>query len=88
MYHPDLTTVMVVPNPTRDRAEVILNSAYDGVLHVRILDGSGRLISTFRTDNGVFRFELPIEKLEAGSYTVQLLTAKGEPFARTRFVKQ
>ncbi|MBL7951695.1 MAG: hypothetical protein JNM62_08240 [Flavobacteriales bacterium] len=88
LFQPDAASVLVVPNPTRDRAEVLLSAAYDGVLQVRVLDGSGRIVSIFRTGNGVIRFELPTERLEAGSYTVQLLTEKGEPFARTRFVKQ
>ncbi len=55
---------------------------------MRITDGSGRLVASFVAPSGMQRIELPIGKLEGGSYTVQLVTDKGEPHARTRFVKQ
>lgn len=88
LFEPKHATVMVVPNPARDQAELLLSTAYEGDLLVRITDGSGRLVASFLTPSGVQRMELPIAKLEGGSYTVQLLTEKGEPHARTRFVKQ
>ena len=88
LFEPDEVSIMVVPNPARTRAEVVLSTAYDGTLHVRVVDGSGRMVSTYQTLNGVQRFELPIEKMEAGSYVVHLYTEKGTPYARTRFVKQ
>lgn len=88
LFEPKQVSVIVVPNPTRDRAELIMNTAFDGVLNVRILDGSGRTVASFLTPEGVQRVDLPIQGLEAGSYTVQLISAKGEPYARGRFVKQ
>lgn len=88
LFEPEMVKVMVVPNPTRDRAEVLLSVAYAGTLQVRVSDGSGRIVASFKTMSGVQRFDLPTTKMEAGSYTVQLFTENGEAFARTRFVKQ
>lgn len=88
LFEPKNVTVMVVPNPTRDQAELLLSAAHEGDLAVRITDGSGRMVASFLAPSGMQRIELPIGKLEAGSYTVQLVTDKGEPHARTRFVKQ
>jgi hypothetical protein len=88
LFKPDDVKVLIVPNPARTRAEVVLNAAYDGTLHVRIMDGSGRIVRTFQTASGVQRFDLPIDLFEPGSYSVELTTEKGGPFARTRFVKQ
>ena len=88
LFEPDEVMIMVVPNPARNSAELVLSAAYDGTLLVRILDGSGRVVTTQRTMSGVQRFDLPIEKMEAGSYVVHLFTEKGIPYARTRFVKQ
>lgn len=87
LFKPNGTTVMVVPNPARDQAELLLSAAHDAPLHVRISDGSGRMVASFVALAGMQRMDLPIAKLEGGSYTVQLLTEKGESFARTRFVK-
>lgn len=88
LFEPDEVKIMVVPNPARNSAEVVLSTAYEGTLHVRVVDGSGRLVATQQTMTGVQRFELPIEKMEAGSYVVHLFTENGTPYARTRFVKQ
>jgi hypothetical protein len=88
LFEPDEVRIMVVPNPTRDRADIVMSSIYEDNLIVRITDGSGRLISTYLAPSGAQRIELPIEKLEAGSYTVQLVTQQGATFGRTRFVKQ
>ncbi|MCB9178407.1 MAG: hypothetical protein H6590_03155 [Flavobacteriales bacterium] len=87
LFKPNTTTVMVVPNPALDQAELLMSAAYEGSLRVRIMDGSGRIVANFLAPEGMQRMELPIANLEGGSYTVQLLTEKGEPHARTRFVK-
>lgn len=88
LFQPRTTTIMVVPNPARHSAELLLSEAYDGDLHVRITDGSGRTVGSFLAPAGMQRMDLPIAHLEAGSYTVQLITPKDGSFARTRFVKQ
>lgn len=87
LFQPKAVSVMVVPNPTRDQAELLLSAAHEGDLFVRITDGSGRLVASFLAPTGLQRMQLPIAHLEGGSYTVQLVTEKGEPHARTRFVK-
>jgi len=87
LFQPKAVSVMVVPNPARDQAELLLSAAHEGDLFVRITDGSGRLVASFLAPTGMQRMQLPIAHLEGGSYTVQLVTEKGEPHARTRFVK-
>lgn len=87
LFKPNTTTVMVVPNPALDQAELLMSAPYEGSLRVRIMDGSGRIVGNFLAPEGMQRMELPIAHLEGGSYTVQLLTEKGESHARTRFVK-
>lgn len=88
LFKADAVSILVVPNPARDRAELLLSTAYDAPLNGIVTDGSGRVVVTFRMAEGMMRTELPIVKLEAGSYTVQLLTDKRESYARSRFVKQ
>lgn len=88
LFQPKEVRILVVPNPMRDKADLVMSSLHDDVLHVRIMDGSGRVVASFVSPNGTQRFELPTDKLEAGSYTVQLLTRDGTTFGRTRFVKQ
>lgn len=87
LFQPRTATIMVVPNPARHAAELLLSEAYDGDLQVRITDGSGRTVGTFLAPSGMQRMDLPIAHLEAGSYAV-VLFAKDGPYARTRFVKQ
>lgn len=88
LFKGDAVRVMVVPNPARNDADVVLSSAYEGKLSVRIVDGSGRTVTTLQTSEGVQRFAIPVEKMEAGSYTVHLYTENGATYGRTRFVKQ
>ena len=88
LFQPRSNTILVVPNPARHAAELLLSEAYDADLHVRITDGSGRTVRSFLAPAGIQRMDLPIADLEPGSYTVELTTPKNGTYARARFVKQ
>lgn len=79
---------LVVPNPSRGSAELVLSTPPDRALVARISDGGGRRVATFRVTEGMQRAAMPVDDLEAGSYIVELFDAEGAPMSVLRFVKQ
>jgi hypothetical protein len=78
----------VVPNPTRDAADLVFVQTTREPLLARITDGGGRELLRFRVPDGVRRVAMPVEGLDAGSYQVEVITTDGLPHSVARLVKQ
>ncbi|MBL7986401.1 MAG: DUF4397 domain-containing protein [Flavobacteriales bacterium] len=74
----DVSRVNVWPNPAVDRLTIALDVLKSSRTDIRLLDVSGRIVSSVSNavlQQGENRFELPVEALAAGSY--QLLVTNG-----------
>ncbi|MCB0765477.1 MAG: T9SS type A sorting domain-containing protein, partial [Flavobacteriales bacterium] len=80
--------VKVIPNPTRESAELVFTEPQEELLLLRITDSGGRVVGETRSTEGMQRVELPIAGLERGTYFVRITTLKGAPRGVAPFVKQ
>jgi len=76
--------LLIYPNPTEGDL-ISLQHSFTGPTQVRISDSAGRVV-LFTKVSGTIR-SLSIGKLEAGSYSVELLTEAGGPLGQARFVR-
>lgn len=80
----------VFPNPANDILQASFGSTSEGVIRWRVLDTSGRLVgdgSAFKFV-GSNRFEVPVNKLDAGSYFLEVLDGQGALIGNARFMRQ
>ncbi|MBX2981018.1 MAG: T9SS type A sorting domain-containing protein [Flavobacteriales bacterium] len=82
--------LVLFPNPTTDRLQVMLEAAWGEVGHVLMLDASGRQVMQLPAAQ-VYRdgtLHLDVQNLDAGSYFLSLHDGSGFPLANGRFLKQ
>jgi hypothetical protein len=88
----DRTTALVdvVPNPADDRITSLFNLGHAGPVEWRIRDMSGRQLASATVAGvaGANVLELPLTRLDGGSYLLELLAPGGEVLGTARFVKQ
>ncbi len=72
---PDGSRLILAGNPVESRADLRYQSPGDGTATIRILDliGKERLSTNVAVCTGVNRFVLPVEKLPAGLYIVEVI---------------
>ncbi len=80
----------VFPNPADDILWLSFPIEEETQLHARIHDASGRLVGEriISSNTGRNLTEIPIEKFDQGSYTIELVTQDGERIGISRFVKR
>lgn len=68
----------VSPNPADDQLLVDFDLGAPGRAWVKLVDGQGRTLRSYRADDsGVGRVTMPIALLPAGTYAVKVVTASG-----------
>ena len=82
--------VRVYPNPANDLLEVNFDLAVEGYQSWRIMDASGRIVATGRmpVSEGPNRHTIPVDRLEQGSYVLEMQDERGTVLGNARFVKQ
>jgi hypothetical protein len=80
----------VFPNPADQTIWISFDMEKEAPMRWRISDASGRLVreNNILTASGKNQFELPIEKLEQGSYMIEVVHEDGSTLGVRRFVKQ
>jgi hypothetical protein len=80
----------VFPNPADQTIWISFDMEKEAPMRWRISDASGRLVreNNILTTSGKNQFELPIEKLEQGSYMMEVVHEDGSTLGVRRFVKQ
>ena len=81
-------SVLVVPNPVRDRATVDITADTDGRLEVDLLDARGSTVKRmqFALVAGPNRVPIPVEGIKAGAYTLRM-RIDGKAPAQARLIK-
>ena len=81
-------SVLVVPNPVRDRATVDITADTDGRLEVDLLDARGSTVKRmqFTLVAGPNRVPIPVEGIKAGAYTLRM-RIDGKAPAQARLIK-
>ena len=84
------TTLDVFPNPADQTIWITFDVEQESNMRWRIMDASGRLVSekSILTTSGKNQFELPIDKLDQGSYLIEVVDNDGSSLGIQRFVKQ
>ncbi|MEX1132942.1 MAG: T9SS type A sorting domain-containing protein [Flavobacteriales bacterium] len=90
VYGPGQRGLELYPNPAVERVRVLFDMMKEGVVRWRITDASGRTADQGTTGGTKGRngFDIELNKLEAGTYLLQLYDAQNGPIGQARFVKQ
>lgn len=78
------------PNPAVERVRVLFDMMKEGAVRWRITDASGRTADQGTTGGTKGRngFDIELNRLETGTYLLQLYDAQNGPIGQARFVKQ
>ncbi len=89
-YRRDPRPIEVYPNPADETIRVLYDMPVDGQVLWRISDASGRVALSGNTgaSKGRNGFDIPLVRLEPGTYTLQLVDDQGGPLGAARFVKR
>lgn len=89
-YRRDPRALELYPNPADANIRVQFDMADDGLVRWRISDASGRVALTGTTGSNKGRngFDIDLQVLDAGTYTLQLMDQHGGPVGTARFVKR
>lgn len=81
--------IELYPNPARESIAIAFDSVEEGAAQWRVLDMSGRIVLNGNTamQRGTNRIDIALERVESGSYMVELLDAASVPMGNARFVK-
>jgi hypothetical protein len=90
LYRRDPRALEVYPNPADATIRVQFDMPDDGLVRWRISDASGRvaLLGTTGGNKGRNGFDIDLQVLDAGTYTLQLMDQHGGPVGTARFVKR
>lgn len=78
-------SVLVFPNPTADRLDLLLTPISNNTVQIDILDMTGRVIRHFEYKNDQAIIRLDISDLQQGHYTLR--TIDGENISTSKFMK-
>lgn len=81
--------IELYPNPARESIALAFDAVEEGAAQWRVLDMSGRIVlqGNAPVQLGTNRIEITLERVENGSYMVELLDANSVPMGNSRFVK-
>lgn len=87
---PGGTGLELYPNPANVSIAVGYDLGGEGTVHWRVLDALGRVIDAGSTagQRGRNRFVVPLERIEPGTYLMELRHPDGSSLGTARFVKQ
>jgi hypothetical protein len=90
LYRRDPRALEVYPNPADANIRVQFDMPDDGPVRWRISDASGRVALLGNTGGSKGRngFDIDLQVLDAGTYTLQLMDQHGGPVGTARFVKR
>jgi hypothetical protein len=90
MFRGGRVNLDVFPNPADESIWLAFDIDRETPLTWRIMDASGRLVAenVYSTTSGRNLLELPVSRLDQGSYVVELLLKDGSSLGINRFVKQ
>lgn len=90
VYGPGQRGIELYPNPAVERVRVLFDMHKEGAVRWRITDASGRTADQGITGGAKGRngFDIELNKLETGTYLLQLYDAQNGPIGQARFVKQ
>lgn len=80
----------VFPNPTSETLTASIGNEHEGEVIWRVLDTSGRVVMEGKASagSGNGRLDIPVTKLDGGSYLLELYSDREESLGMARFVKQ
>lgn len=64
--------VMIMPNPAHDIATVVFNKPTEETLTMKLIDGFGRVVTTYGIPAGAVRYTLPLETLPRSIYYLDI----------------
>lgn len=78
------------PNPAGNSVFAAFEMSGEGSVRWRVMDMSGRLVSTgpAAVTAGINQLEIPLNTVEAGSYLLELIDDSGGTMGNARFVRQ
>ncbi|MEZ4756902.1 MAG: T9SS type A sorting domain-containing protein [Flavobacteriales bacterium] len=81
--------IELYPNPARESIAIAFDAVEEGAAQWRVLDMSGRIVlqGNAAMQIGTNRIDIALERVENGSYMVELLDANSVPMGNSRFVK-
>jgi hypothetical protein len=81
--------IELYPNPARESIALAFDAVEEGAAQWRVLDMSGRIVLQGNTamQRGTNRIDIALERVENGSYMVELLDAASVPMGNGRFMK-
>ncbi len=91
VYSGDPGSILVYPNPANDLLNVSLDvELEEGQVQWRIVDATGRLADrgAASAGEGVSKLVIPLSRVEAGSYVLELQDVNGGALGMARFMKQ
>ncbi|MEZ4740276.1 MAG: T9SS type A sorting domain-containing protein [Flavobacteriales bacterium] len=90
MFRKTGTPLYVFPNPATESLQASFDGTSDGTVRWRVMDTSGRLVMEGSESGnvGTNRFDVPVSRLDAGSYLLEIMDGAGIPLGNARFVKQ
>lgn len=90
VYGPGQRGLELYPNPAVERVRVLFDMMKEGAVRWRITDASGRTADQGITGGAKGRngFDIELNRLETGTYLLQLYDAQNGPIGQARFVKQ
>ena len=89
-YHWSNVPLTVYPNPANESVWAAFEMPTEGSVRWRIMDASGRIVQDgpAKTVLGMNQVEIPLYRVEAGSYLLELIDGTGLTLSNARFVKQ
>lgn len=81
--------IELYPNPARESIALAFDAVQEGAAQWRVLDMSGRIVlqGNAAMQIGTNRIEITLERVDNGSYMVELLDVNSVPMGNSRFVK-
>ncbi len=78
----------IYPVPAGETLVIESSSAQDGILNVRIMDITGRVLVTGIWDRSNSRHSIRLDKLNSGPHILQVFSENSDGIFTTRFIKQ
>ncbi len=85
-----LEIVKLYPNPSKDNATLVFNSASSDKMNINITNMMGKVVFTqvLNATKGENKIQLNTSNLPAGNYLINVAEMNTENFATTKFIKQ